>query len=479
MRFAAVMLLLAGCDKIFTLTPPDPTVPPRTVKLTYDRVWLGSGGQVTREALDPETLYVQKLDGTEIPFTRTGLGTVEFTTDVAVYAVGAATKFGGTEVQFSGADVHIRERVLGRPTRTTPVTPNTRIDFDVVPVPNPGPMTNYYVHTIGLWAQGEVPQPTSEVDYSGFNSLSGPLGVLDPAQGDELFLLENGTFIDTSAVARQRDQLLGYLRRAPALVPGGSVAIAGSLIATTTSHCVRITAEPTEELDRIESVAASSFALPAADWTVSSIPHGDLDIGGTALLAQDSSTDKTTSYDVKFENPISAATIVSMGAQRLRFYTVPGAVDATTLAYEVRVYNPPIPAVAGPCADQLLSAGRVALVDSISVNGKTISRDDQVVPDGDLDVTWSTSNGDADMYSVYLIEMTNSPAMMTVPIARIGITTAATRARIRSDYLQPGHYYYLAVETHVGFPGAQAGDFATIAYPRGYSSGVSGVFLVE
>ena len=173
-----------------------------------------------------------------------------------------------------------------------------------------------------------------------------------------------------------------------------------------------------------------------------------------------------------------------MGAQRLRFYIVPGANVETALAYEVRVFNPPIPAAGGPCVDQVLPAGRVALVDSISVNNKALTGDGQKVSaDRDLDVTWSTTDGDADVYTASLIEMTKVPVgggdINTVPVVRASVTSTTNRAVIRRKHLEPGRYYYVAVQTHIGFPGAQAGDFATIDYPRGASNGVSGVFLVE
>ena len=112
MRFAA-LLLLAGCDKIFTLTPPEPTVPPRTVTLTYDRLWLGNRmPQITTESIDPETLSVTKLDGTDIPFTRTGLGTYQFTTDAAVYAISAATMFGGIPIGVDDPDAGLEFGVV-------------------------------------------------------------------------------------------------------------------------------------------------------------------------------------------------------------------------------------------------------------------------------------------------------------------------------------------------------------------------------
>jgi hypothetical protein len=486
-RLAVLLLLLAGCDQIFKLTPPDepePTVPPRTVSVVYDRIVVENTGPTQPTNVDPETFAVTRLDGTEIPFTRTGLGTYEFTTDAATYTIDAATALGGTQVQLGGATVHLRERVLGRTMRTAPQA-GTILQFDALPIADPGGKPEFNVLTTGMWAQAGIAQPTDALDYSELASFGGPLGVIESQGGDALFLLEYGS---VEANLPSRRQLLGYRRDTPIVVQGGTTQILGNLMATASRHCMRVTADRAEELARLESVVPSSFAFPNADWIASAIPHEALHASGSVMLARDAAPSFIDAYDVKFENPISATTILSMGARLQRNFKLPGTELGSDLVYELRTYNAPVALQSGAaCTPQQLPAGRTALVGSISVDGKAITRDDLEVSTTTtkpLDITWSTADGDVDAYTTSLIEMVAIPTpggtgMRTVQVARISVTTTGTRASIPRSYLERGRYYFITVETNTGFPGAADGDFSTIAYPRGIGRAVSGVFKAE
>jgi hypothetical protein len=485
---AAWLLLLAGCDQIFKLTPPDepePTVPPRVVTVTYDRLVFDNSGPLPVVNVDPETFFVTRLDGSEIPSTRTGLGTYQFLTDAATYAVSAASPYGGMQFQFGGDTVHIRERVLGRIARTAP-QPNTILQFDWLSVPNPTDKTAYSAFTTGTWAQASITRSNGELDYRQMTSLTGPLGIIDASKGDELFMLQYGNFVDTNQSTRF--QLLGYVHSTPTIVQGGTTPIPGDIVPTGASQCMTLSAARADELARLQSVVPSSFQMPNADWSVSSVPHFESHVGGASLLAQSRGTARVAAYDAAFENPISDSTIASIGASLLRYYVVPGANTETQLTYEVRTYNEPVALVPGAaCTPQDLPAGRIALVASISVDGRVLARDDlEIDADSDkpLDITWSPTEGDVDYYTTYLIEMVPIPAaasgdVNTIQVAKIGVTSTGTRAVVPRVYLERDHYYFIAVESNTGFPKAAAGDFSTIKYPRGITRAVSGVFKAD
>jgi len=481
-RFALLVVLLAGCDLVFRFdkNPVEETVPSRTVTLTYDRVWLGANQQLTMEPVEPDAVRVTTRDGVAIAVTHTGPGTMEFFTDAATYVIAATTEFGSAELQHKSPTLHLRERVLGRPTRT-PVPPKTNIDLTVQTVPQQSGAPQMFLHSTGLWAQGSPAAPSSTFDWATASSLNGPLGMLDPDRGDDLWVLQYGPFTDNLYLRRD---LWGWLRATPKLAPGGSVAVTGSMTLIQNAHCVTVTAKRADELARIATVAPSSFSEVAGDFVLSSIPHEELHAGGGVLLVGQAGTDNVQSHEIQFENPLPGKTIVSLGARRVRRYTAPGATASMELSYETRSYLPPI-TPAAPCMSQLLVDGAVALVDAISIGGRSIRTDDQTVEaTGDLEIEWQATSEPVDYFLVALLEveakqLPGSNTVSTIPTTKTAITTIDRRAILWKSLLRPGHRYYVVVQAHRGVPNARDGDFATIAYPRSISSAASGVFLVE
>jgi hypothetical protein len=308
-----------------------------------------------------------------------------------------------------------------------------------------------------------------------------PVGLLDGSLGDRLLLLVYGTEV-------AGDSITQAIEVPPMMIDGNKVDMRTAPPSVQDNACFTV-----DFPDHVLTVDDFRDTLPSrADpvieaWVVGTYPARDIGPLGRINLAGKlgpiAQSATMSFHRLAFAGHELLATI---GVKSAATLTHPGAVSGVSvvlaLDYETKLETAaPASTCAAPVASLTTDVGTAT---GISLDQQPLVVDGAQIPipaKRDLELKW-THTRSADMFTVTLFEVTLvqiGEATGTALVPKRAITTSTPGARIDRRLLESGKHYVFQVSTFRGYPGAAAGNFEPLTYPRGQTTTFSSMFQAQ
>lgn len=324
-----------------------------------------------------------------------------------------------------------------------------------------------YVATTGVWSRTAV-QLGAPIDVDWRSVQTGtaePVGLLN---GDDVWFLSYA-----AAATPFAHQRLAQSVRLPNVTtpPGATTMLSAAAVTHPLADCARIISKIKSETTRLQALAPTFQWTNGTAWNLVAMPepnhagqHGFV-IGyeGAPTIIDD--VDRTVMYT----NPFPGHVMV--GFMEVSGFRSTGSVS---LASDARVIDQ-VPPDCG--TEMVLGATTGALPLAITVAGVRLTSDAQQLDidrRADAEVTWTSTQGSADLWQVTLTELVGTTAT-----PRITVVTTEPRVLLDPDLLLANRTYTLNVRTNFGTPGARDGNFADAILPRGSTGIYSTSFAVR
>lgn len=462
LRVGAVLLLCAGCDRVFGLEAPRDDAggdgQPRekvTGHLIDDRFLNAQDGSpvLSRAPATTVSLQVRFENGERQPLeVSLDDGSFSFERPVgAPYQLGFSTVTRTFEYHYATPTIDIDVHTIGR-SEPTPVTQPTILEL---PPLLPGELGG--LHSTGVWTYALF--PGTSIDWRNTN----PRGLAEGSLGDVLYWMPLATPPGGGYLRVQRSLRMTDVD----LIDGGAFQLSNRpLSPLVQNRCVSLRVEQLAGAQRL--AAATGTEADSGNWYVFALPMpAPRQPLGVAWLAHDGvMTVQDEQVDVTYGNPVTGAreaamsAVTSLGVRRHPMGTTvatPGIMQVYALLSEDHACGAPVvlsPSVAIPVRTYV--AGNALTVDAQKVR----------VSGEDVEIKWELDgNGTADRYLVRIFELALEMNNVTELRSVRDVVTSQTSLRLDAALLIPDRYYVILTRASVGYPATAEGRPDETAYP--------------
>lgn len=495
MRLAdiAVFAALVACNRDHPTEPfPDGMLGDSSTRVVTGRgvvrdvINTATRSPVVVEDVSPQSLEVIRLDGIDgaEPVAVAADGTFQFEATGPWRASVAFDGGAAVEYQLAGDRLDLAQPIAGRYERAA-VPAGTTLNVSVTGAPGGG---TAMVATTGLWTQtfrSGGSNGNFTIDWTNAGTLSGAASLLDAAKYDRVYYAT----VEAAGSSPQYQTLTSSCTSDITMTGGSANPLTCGAMPLALDRCVHLVAHEAAETTRIGNASVGTPALPnySAYWIAFAMPAPTLGPVGALWLAYHIPAPSTTQpadvdREIKFGNPYPGHDIGAvMVAQKYRTFAL-GTAAATTLgAVTVHYVKAQADCTTPTEIPQSVEIPTVASIDGIRLGNDAMSLglDRTRLHTITFDIA---APGDADYYSVRLIEVGVSAAnATTLTIRRVYITTER-KVLLDPDLLEVGKTYVIDTEAVVAHPDATSGDFRTWGFPAApyaLSSVMSAAFRID
>ncbi len=447
MRRLALIALLAGCDDLIGVhdfAQVDAGAPV-TVHVTRRLVTNDSNFAPTF-ALQPITpTQVAFADGSPATLTVLADGGVSFPAPPGARYRVAFTESGEPVVaEDDDRDLRLGFVDFGRDDRV--VAPaGTNLKFMLGP-DYTGGFTQ--VMSTGLWTTGTDSHDSGDFDFDwlGTASISGPLGLLSADAFDQLFFAHYSLTGNTALI----DQVLAT---SVTMIGGDETLVAGAPSAVPTTSCTSASIPFVADLASLQSVFPGTTVVGA--WRLSAMSP-EIEHHDSEFLGQGQSTTTDFIADLHYSNVFPGTTAVLEES----------AIDETQLTgpggtHYVGLYLQRYDPVGADCPATTTPTRTVAIPGIPILAGSELYGDMDLALDRTqpVKIEWPTAvSGPRDRSRVEIGRTTNGARVRVM-----AFETDLLEISVDPSLFEADGYYDIFVVNGVGFPGAAAGDFETVA----------------
>lgn len=474
MRWLCLLVLLAGCDRVFgsafVADGPAATV---SVRLEYRHVYnTFEGVPFATDAAPYAQSQILAVEATHagVPVDVAAdfaTGTFTFEADpsaryrlVIRYASGTVA-----ELQSRQRELRVTDIYYSRPVGLDAV--QSTIGITLV---GGNSAAELIVATTGIFTNTRL-QPSA-----GTYTLEWNRSAIETAENDRIYFAQEFVTGPTEARYRVLEKIFSPASYA---MSNGVSSETITLAPIDRTACTRIEAARTAEAAR---VAAAYPAYPTAStgWILYAVAEPLLGIDATAFLAASATPDLAhEQFDVVFGQPYPGHTVMALLlANRTRTFEHGGRQFAVSVGS--RQFVAASSSSASDCARSTVLPGtRVALPTGFTLGEVALDRDDLelAIAAPELELAWT--GGEADYYTVVLHELVGGTGVPSIGPGLRSYRTTEPAATIGSDVLETGHTYVFEVQARLGHPDAAEGDLTSYQYPYEMAIGMSSAFTVS
>ncbi|MBA2542875.1 MAG: hypothetical protein H0V17_24730, partial [Deltaproteobacteria bacterium] len=468
----ALVGLASGCELIFTLKEPS-ELPPgelitgqlvhRTAKMssptevTVDEVPPTSTQVTVRFPDDPEgrVVDVEVADDGTFEFERLG---VDYVLDTTVN-----TSLGASQVTLfeSLPSLLVGVATAGR-LDSVLVNRATTVLLPVATSTMPRGMT-----TIGQWTTTTVTNQTM-FDWRTAGTAGGlGIGLLDPAQHDDVFILD----FQLAAFTPGQTAVIAVGSPDTFAMTDGAIFDLDSVpvVPVSQNGCTHALIQLDPAIERLTTAAGTGFTAAGASWGLLAVPALDTGLAGAVgLLAVAPTPNLAVDVDAPYHDPFPDHQLLLVAvASTPRSLLLDGRVLTlgAVFAYLSAVERGSCPT----STTALVLVPDIAHATGITIDGAALTADEQPVVierPGEAVVTW-TENGSADFYQVVLHEVVQDPlnaGRFRLEQRRV-LRSKEPRVAIEAAHLLVNKRYVLTIAATTGYPNLAAGDYLNVSYP--------------
>jgi hypothetical protein len=489
---ACAVVVLAGCDSVFGLTPITYTPDASASRVTgsFKQTYIANDETfapmiVDRVLPNGAISFGARLDdGTDVEVDYNADGTFAF----PIAREGQRYRFFYTmngvrsELQTDAAQLKVGGLVGGRPDPRAVAQATVQFPFPIMGATTYGA----FIASTGVYSftySGSF-GPTVSFDWRLAAPAPGStLGLLDASKHDRLYALEMQ--VDSTIANLPYSSIKGVSSASVTQVPGGVVTLTQPQ-AVAKNTCARLVAANVAEHDRIVAAHPRSYVSSSGDWLAYSAPFPERMglVGANWVAVCGFSPVRDLDISPSFHDPYPGTTMVVESAAAATFnLTLPGAtpnpVANITRRYAIGERGVPMPCT--PAKSNLET--NIALPGRFAVNGMTLDADAQVVQldlARDVDLTWEiVAPGLFEYFLVSVYEVQNVNGATTL-VPRVSFAVANhLSGKLDRTMFTAGGKYIVAVVSALGRPDIGSGDWETLRFPLESSTIWSTYFEVE
>ncbi len=481
-RLALLVWLVAGCNRVFGITPITPTPDaPVTSEVTGTAGWTVidldpmTGVPFASQQLVRGQIAVTLASGEQPAVAFDSKSHFSFTRDDPAQAYHltytVALDNAPQIVDDTAGDVNLVFPLYG-PVARTPITQPTWLEVKVGNVTSPGLGGLVYIASTGPRALYPIGPPDVRdvtIDWSLAGSLSGPVSALDAARHDRLWYLRYLVDMSIDAVV-----LSDYANKEQTVTDGipMSAPLTVNLTATpvTPNRCLAIATDRAEEMARVDAALPDPTGADQDAWEIGMTPVRDAGYTGAIPLAF-TFTPGAPAHETRMVSLELPSTDEQLLLQRIaenfHSYNLPGNTGpSATFASGTRTYIPLADDASCSALDTVPPA--VAIPTRPTIGGAAPVELQPLAIDRSqpLPIAWGVASpGLDDWEAAQIFEVTldsqNTPRMTLIATYLPDHSPALADPKL----FAPGRFYAVRIVTSSGFPAAAHRDYRAIQYP--------------